>query len=123
MSINDLLDSEWVLIFVVAVLIVTPIIAVPKWISMKKNEDDNIYGKNDNNCEIIKKTAKVLLRRTASHPLDKTVSVNYIVFEFENGERLELAIKDRDVFSKIIEGDKGCLVYRGKLFLNFERGA
>lgn len=36
MSINDLLDSEWVLIFVVAVLIVTPIIAVPKWISMKK---------------------------------------------------------------------------------------
>ncbi len=121
MTINDLLNNEYVLMFILAVLIVTPIIAIPKWLLMKENENNNIYGNDNDDNATENKSAKVIDKRTSPHPLDRTITINFVVFEFENRERVELAIKNNDIYNTIIKGDEGILTYKGKKFLRFER--
>lgn len=44
----------------------------------------------------------------------------YATFQFENGDRLELRLPDRDA-GLLAEGDRGVLHFQGTRFLGFER--
>lgn len=44
----------------------------------------------------------------------------FITFQFEDGSRLELQVKDQD-YGLIVEGDQGMLVYQGTRFKEFDR--
>ncbi len=45
----------------------------------------------------------------------------YATFQFESGDRLELAVDGRD-FGFLVEGDRGTLQFQGSRFLGFSRG-
>ena len=103
MSINDLLDSD---IVIPAVMVVLLVIAVPLIIfcftSAKKR--NNIYVDDESRPLSEEKNAKVIARRSMPHPYNQAVVVNKIVFEFTNGNRVELEIRDSDLFGIIVEG-------------------
>ncbi|MDH6426852.1 MULTISPECIES: DUF2500 domain-containing protein [unclassified Paenibacillus] len=44
----------------------------------------------------------------------------YVTFEFADGSRLELQVRDQD-FGLIVEGDRGELLYQGTRFKSFNR--
>ncbi|AWV36682.1 hypothetical protein CD191_12245 [Paenibacillus odorifer] len=44
----------------------------------------------------------------------------YVTFEFADGSRLELQVRDQD-FGLIVEGDRGELLYQGTRFKRFNR--
>ena len=121
MSINDVLDSDIVLPAMAIIFIVIMIIAIPAGISKSKKANESIYG--DNSDDVIKeeRNAKIIAIRSNPHPLYTTIIINSVVFELVNGNRLELAIKDPNVFGVMVEGDIGILKYQGKKFIGFVR--
>ncbi len=44
----------------------------------------------------------------------------FVMFELENGKRLELGVKDPE-YGILAEGDRGCLSWQGTRYLGFER--
>ena len=122
MSVNDLMNDDNFLVVLSVGFIIFSIILI-SWIQKSREKADEIYGGNDYGMTTYSGHAKVLARRTSPNPLSPTVMVNMIVFEMENGSRVELAIKESAVFGTIVEGDCGILRYQGKRFISFERGA
>lgn len=115
---SDADKETFVKIFVVVGIILIFFAIIGFAVGKKKNEE--LYGSS----EIGEKTcvkAKVVSKRTAPNPISPTVMVNWIVFEFNEGERLELAIRDSSIFGVIVEGDEGELEYQGKKFVDFRR--
>ena len=47
---------------------------------------------------------------------------NIVLFELESGKRVELAIKDINTFTLMVEGEEGILSYRGLNYVDFKRG-
>lgn len=124
MSINDILADENFFLYMGIFFIVTMIFAIPAGLSRSKKTQNDIYGDDyTDTADIITTHAKVASRRGGPHPLTPTVTINYVVFEFDDGKRVELAIKDTTVYSIMIEGDAGTLKYAGKKFISFERNA
>ncbi len=123
MTVNDLLDSEVFIPAMLVIFVVVMIFAIPAGVAMSKKTNNEIYG--DNECGTIKeeRNAKIVARTITPHPINKEVMVNKIVFELENGSRVELAIKDPNNYGVMVEGDYGTLKYQGKKFIGFERGS
>lgn len=44
----------------------------------------------------------------------------YVTFEFEDGERLELPVRDQE-YGMMAEGDYGILTHQGTRFIDFQR--
>lgn len=127
MSINDLLDNEYLLPmlgigFICIVALGFAAMLDAKTDAKKKAEETEaqIYG-DDETGEINEEKAKILVRRTNPHPLNQSVQVNTVVFETTAGNRIELAIKDLNTYNLMIEGDEGILSYQGKRFIDFRR--
>lgn len=114
MSINDLLDST-MLIPVLAVFGVAFFIGIPFLISRTEKE---VYGNSKDIYEEEKAAATVVEKRTENNYLTQSIKVNIVVFELENGKRIDLAVRDASV---IVVGDKGVLSYSGKRFISFVR--
>lgn len=80
----------------------------------------------DKTKPIIPVRAKVVSKRTQvngghiSHDDMHASTYYYATFEFENGERMELAVPSHKV-GYIIEGDTGILSFQGSLFVKFDR--
>ncbi|WP_139491242.1 DUF2500 domain-containing protein [Brevibacillus dissolubilis] len=53
-------------------------------------------------------------------PMHSSTTYYFVTFEKENGERIELQVKDRE-FGLIVEGDVGTLSYQGDWFRGFLR--
>lgn len=126
MSINDLLDSEWFLIIVLVGIGIGMLVAIPGMyagISAGKQTTRNIYGDDEYGPILEDRNAKIIARRMTPHPLNQALMVNRVVFELANGSRIELAIKDSDVYGVMVEGDCGTLIYQGKRFIAFDRGS
>ncbi len=123
MSINDLLDSEFLLPSMAIVFLFIVLIGVPIGIASTKKATKEIYGEDSDFSAKEQCFAVLIARRTAAHPLSPAVTVNTAVFEKEDGSRIELAIKDSEQFSLMVEGDKGLLYYQGKRFIDFERSS
>lgn len=124
MSINSFLDADLTMPIIITfiILVVVLIFALPVGLNVAKKTNNNIYG--DDEYEAIKeeKNAKIVAKRTTPHPLSPTVMINMVVFELENGNRIELAIKEPNTYGIMVEGDVGTLKYQGKKFVEFERG-
>lgn len=123
MSVNDLLNDDSLLLYMGIIFIIIMIFAIPAGISKGKKTNAEIYGEDDINEVINERNAKVVAIRTKPHPLSPTVSINTIMFEFSDGNRVELAVKDADIIATTIEGDEGTLSYQGNKFISFERTA
>ena len=123
MSINDLLDADLTMpiMVVVVVICILGLIGIPVLIKASKKTEKNIYGSDEYGIAIVEKNARILARRSGPHPLNQALVVNTVVFELANGSRIELAIKDNNVYGTMLEGDCGTLKYNGKKFLAFER--
>ena len=121
MSINDLLDSEILIPAIFVVFFLIMIVAIPAGIAASKKANKDIYGDNEVGETVKEATAKIVEKNSTAHPLSPTIMVNAIVFELENGNRVELAIKDSSVYGVLIVGDCGTLSYQGKKFVSFER--
>ena len=128
-SINELLDMEiqpFTLILILAILFIILVPLVKAIVKKNKKDDESnigkIYGDGEFNQKFVEeKNVKVIAKRTAPNPDYPAAMVNMIVFEFTNGNRVELAIRNPDKYGVILEGDCGTLSYRGKRFLDFIR--
>lgn len=108
MTISMLIVLAIVLIFVVIPLI-------------KKSSETTkrIFGEDEHgNPETVQ--AKVVSKSIYS-PYRSLENFNFILFEKNNGERIELAIKDDEQYKTILEGDIGMLTHIGKKYLSFKR--
>ncbi len=97
------------------------IIAIPAGKALGKRVNNSIYGEDENGSVDKQFNVNVLRKRSTPHPLNNALMVNMIVFELDDGTRMELAIREEQKYSIIIEGDLGTLTYQGKKFIDFER--
>ena len=125
MSIDDLTSMDLtplVVILVVLSILVLPVVLLVVR-AMRKKANNNIYGDDEYGVIKEEKNAKIIARRTTPHPMNQAVAINMVVFEFANGGRIELAIKDPNTYGIMVVGDCGTLKYIGKKFVGFERGS
>lgn len=101
------------IILVIVLIFVVPLI--------KKSSDTTkfIFGENENGNPVTVH-AKVLSKSVYS-PYGSIENFNFILFEKQNGERIELAIKDDEQYKMILEGDIGMLTHIGKRYISFKR--
>lgn len=121
MSINDLMNDESFLQMLLWVVGIGGIIVFFVALAAAKKNDKQIYGGDDCDTALFRGRVRVVARRTTPHPMTPKIMVNMVVFEMENGSRVELAIRDPAVFGTIVEGDQGILSYQGKRFVGFQR--
>lgn len=117
MSINDLLDDDMLLPLFFILLFA---FWLAKWYGMKRF-DNNIYGDYECGKTMEDKNTKIIAKRTLTHPFNKNVMINMVLFELANGSRIELAIKDSSAYGIIVEGDCGTLKHQRNKFVGFER--
>ena len=117
MSINDLLDADIIpfIIVIIGLGIIFAFFVLPFMISKEEKE---VYGNNSNTSEKQEAIATVIEKRTEVNYLTHNIKIHLAVFQFEDNERLELALPDA---SAIVVGDKGLLTYSGKHFISFSR--
>ncbi len=121
-SIDDLLKDDSLIPTMLIIFFVIMIIALPVGIAMSKKANNDIYGSDEYDEIKTERNAKIIARRSTPHPMNASVLVNMVVFELENGIRVELAIKDPNTYGIMVEGDCGTLKYQGKRFISFVRG-
>ena len=64
--------------------------------------------------------AQIVSKKTYT-PYGSIEQYNFVIFEKDNGERIELAIKNNDEYKLLLEGDHGILTHIGKRYISFER--
>lgn len=79
------------------------------------------FGNYNSNTSVREVHAKILSKRTAPYKYSTTVLINYILFETDEGQRIELAIKDSNVYGTLLENDEGILKYQDNHFIGFIR--
>ena len=131
MSINDLMNDDSLIPTIVGlmgILIIIMVIALPFAVAKYKKHNKEIYGDDEYGATHEEKNAKIIARRSVPHPhlnqspyVKQQVMINMIIFELENGNRVEFAIKDPTTYETLIVGDCGTLTYQGKRFIRFER--
>jgi hypothetical protein len=78
---------------------------------------------SNNASPLIKASSKAVTKRTEVWGGSGESSAHtsyYVTFEFEDGGRLELQVRDQD-YGLIVEGDRGELLYQGTRFKSFDR--
>jgi len=80
-----------------------------------------IWNKNNHSPKLAV-NARVIAKKTAIHGggEHRAYSDYFVTFEVDNGNRLELEVKDRE-FGMLIEGDVGELTLQGTRYLSFVR--
>ena len=78
-----------------------------------------VFGENETGEKEIEQ-AKIVSKKIYSPP--KSIErFNFIIFEKQNGARIELAIKDDEQYKLMLEGDVGTLTHIGKRYISFIR--
>ncbi len=121
MSINDILNDDSFLIFLVVGIAIALIIFLPLSIAGANKSNKKIYGDDDYYNSTVENNAKILRLTKTPHPLNNAVMINTVVVEFENGTRKEFAVKDHNQYNLLAEGDVGKFEYSDKKFISFER--
>ncbi len=121
MSINDLMADKSLIPFLLIATVIGLIVAIPMWMRFVNKSTNSLFGEEEIGELEEEKNVKVLEKRVNSFQGIKGATYNTVVFEMENGNRVELGIKSQDVFSVMIEGDVGTLKYRGKKIESYER--
>lgn len=116
MSINDLLDSEWVLPLLL-VMGFAFFIGIPFLISKQEKE---VYGSSSKPNNVRTAIATIVDKRNESNYLTQNIVVTYVVFQLEDDSRVSLAVRDA---TTMVVGDKGVLRYDGNRFVSFQMNA
>ncbi len=78
-----------------------------------------VFGENEtSNKETV--TAKILSKKIYT-PIGSIEKFNFVIFEKQNGERIELAIKDDEQYKMMLVDDVGTLTHIGKRYISFIR--
>ncbi len=85
--------------------------------SLKKSKE--IFGENEEGTPQVQNA--IIISKRIESPFGSMENFNFVVFEKENGERIELAIKNNEEYTLMHENDKGVLIHQGKKFISFER--
>ncbi|MBE6766641.1 MAG: DUF2500 domain-containing protein [Ruminococcaceae bacterium] len=119
-SLNDILNEDFFhkSLPVIAILIIA--IMALCWFLVAKKVNKDIYG---DGRSVRERAHDVLVvqKRSVPHPMSKSAVINYVLFETNDGKRIEFAVKESDNFGMIAVGDIGTLEYAGKMFLGFYR--
>lgn len=116
-EIDDLMP---ILLLILFAVIIGGIIGFAILAKSKSNRDNRIYG-DDSTGTVNIKEATVVSKRTELSKNQYISDVNYVTFQFLDGERKEFAIKDGSKFGMLVPNDKGILKYRNNQFVDFER--
>ncbi len=107
---------------IISVLIVFAFVFIFLVIPMLKKSSQKtkeIFGENEiGKPETVK--AKIVFKKTYS-PMGSIEQFNFVIFEKQNGARIELAIKDNEQYKMMLEGDEGTLTHTGKRYISFTR--
>ena len=104
--------------FLIVVAIVAALVVIPM-LNKSSETTKNTFGENE--CgEEETVTAKIVLKKTYT-PVGSIERFNFIMFEKQTGERIELAIKDDEEYKFLLEGDIGTLTHQGKKYISFIR--
>ncbi len=104
--------------FLIIFAIVFVFIVIPM-VTKSAKKTNEIFGINENGPVQTAK-AKILSKKTYS-PVGSLEKFNFVIFEKENGQRIELAIKDDEEYKMMLEGDFGTLSHIGKKYISFIR--
>ncbi len=113
-NIKEPMIISFLIVFAIAfIFIVIPIL------NKSSQTTKEVFGENENgNNEIA--NAKIVSKKIYS-PVGSIERFNFVIFEKQNGERIELAIKDDEQYKMMLEGDFGTLTHLGKRFISFIR--
>jgi len=76
---------------------------------------------------VVAKRAKTPTRTVSAIVVSKRtsvvlgMSVFYITFEFEDGQRKELSVNSPKKFGMVVEGDRGKLIYKAETYIDLVR--
>ena len=117
MSIHDLTHNKNILPAIMVGLFIGLIIVIPILKVIINKYHKSIYGdRGDTSYPLLTENAKIISKRVTPYQ----IPIYYIGFELENNTRIELAIKDKTKYGILVEGDRGKLTYRGKVFIDFQ---
>lgn len=71
-------------------------------------------------AKIVAKRTQVRGNASSVHTAGSTYTHYFTTFEFDSGDRLELAVP-ADAYGYLVEGDEGNLTFQGTRFLSFDR--
>ncbi|MNO55694.1 hypothetical protein D3C76_461880 [compost metagenome] len=115
----DFINEVPLFFIILGVLLILFVLGVLIYITIK-----SLYIWMSNNAaEIVKKSCKVVNKRTEvwGNIDDSSANTNYyITFEFEDNSRIEFLVKFNH-YGLISVGDRGTLTYQGTRFKDFDR--
>ncbi len=85
--------------------------------SLRKTQE--IYGDNENS--VLDTQKSTIISKNIYSPYGSMENFNFVIFQKENGVRIELAVKDAEQYKMMFENDRGILTHKGKKFISFER--
>ena len=121
MSLEDLFSSDSFLPAVIVIAFIVLVVAVPIGIAKGKQTNDQIYGNKTVAPVTKQENARIIATQDRPHPLNASVMIHLVVFQFTDGRRIELAIENPAIYGVMMKNDVGTLRYQGKKFISFER--
>ena len=104
--------------FFLLLLVVIVVLAIPI-LTKASQVNKDVLGENETGKpETV--TAKIVQKKTYT-PNYSVDRFNFVIFEKENGERIEMVIKNNEEYKLMIEGDVGKLTSIGKKYISFIR--
>ena len=114
MSLNDLWCSDLVgFLLIIGCLIYCLVVYVSSWIhAIGRRMERSSY-------DVKTEKAKVISRQILPHPHNRMSVMSLVIFELEDGQRLEFVFYDASKIVGITGGDTGMLRHQGEFFLSF----
>ncbi len=114
----DNIREPMIISFLIVFAIVFIFIIIPM-LNKSSQTTKEVFGENEEGKEETVK-AKIVSKKIYT-PVGSIERFNFVIFEKETGERIELAIKDDEQYKMMLEGDLGALTHIGKRYISFLR--
>lgn len=112
------IKQPMIISFLIIFAVVFVFIVIPM-LNKSSQTTKEIFGENENGSKETVE-AKIVSKKIYS-PVGSIERFNFAIFEKQNGERIELAIKDDEQYKMMLEGDLGTLTHIGKKYVSFVR--
>lgn len=103
----------------VILIIVAVVMMIPLSSHKLKHFLEDIYGDNDIGETVCSNGVKVILKKIRTVKQMPDYKILCIRFELQDGAVAEFAIRDKQIYDDISEGDVGSLYYVGNRFIEF----
>ena len=113
-------DSVFPVLFTVMFVLVLSVIVVTLVRNVSQWHKNNNSPRLTVQATVVSKRMEVTHHHDANAHADHSTTRYYATFQVESGDRMELAIHDRD-YGYLVESDRGSLTFQGTRFLSFNR--